>query len=116
MTLNMKLSKDEKEGGHVDLVTAYRKKTCQQLNATSSLNETMRELTMERMKCDTVDFASFNASADPNLNKDTSEGMKVLLQKYKQAAAEKTEPTKNPLLEAESTQFSMIEDQIVRMI
>ena len=85
---------------HTDLVISYRKKTCQQLNSTTALNETMKALTMERMKCDSVDFQNFNADEDPNLNQDTSEGMKVLMEKYKEAAAEKTaaNPTKNPLV------------------
>lgn len=89
---------------HTDLVKSYRKKTCQQLSETKSLNETMKELTMTRMKCDTVDFTNFDADSDPHLNKDTSEGMKVLIEKYKEAAAEKTnkkpetQPKKNPLV------------------
>ena len=66
---------------HGDLVTAYRKKTCQQLEGSKSLNSTMKALTMDRMKCDTVDFANFDASKDPNLNQDTAEGMRVLLDK-----------------------------------
>ena len=98
------ITKSTKPVKHTDLVLSYRKKTCQQLNATTTLNATMKVLTMERMKCNTVDFANFDADADPNLNKDTSEGMKVLMEKYKEAAAEKTsnkpaaKPGKNPLV------------------
>ena len=66
---------------HGDLVTAYRKKTCQQLNESVALNDTMKALTMDRMRCSTVDFANFDASTDPNLNQDTAEGMRVLLNK-----------------------------------
>lgn len=95
--------KSTKPVKHTDLVVSYRKKTCQQLNATTTLNATMKALTMDRMKCNTVDFANFDADADPNLNKDTSEGMKVLMEKYKEAAAEKTSnkpasQPKNPLV------------------
>ena len=74
-------SNKESKTEHGDLVTAYRKKTCQQLDSSKSLNETMKALTMDRMKCNTVDFANFDATTDPNLNQDTAEGMRVLLDK-----------------------------------
>ena len=51
---------------HDDLVTSYRKKTCLQISS-STLNETMIALTMEKMLCDTVDFKNYDPDEDANL-------------------------------------------------
>ena len=75
------VSKKNPSTDHGDLVTSYRKKTCQQLSESKVLNETMKDLTMERMKCNTVDFLNFDHKEDPNLNQDTSNGMEILMKK-----------------------------------
>ena len=75
------VSKKNPNSDHGDLVTSYRKKTCQQLSESKVLNETMKDLTMERMKCNTVDFLNFDHQKDPNLNQDTSNGMEILMKK-----------------------------------
>ena len=75
------VSKNNPNRDHGDLVTSYRKKTCQQLSESKVLNETMKDLTMERMKCNTVDFLNFDHKEDPNLNQDTSNGMEILMKK-----------------------------------
>ena len=75
------VSKKNPNVDHGDLVTSYRKKTCQQLSESKVLNETMKGLTMERMKCNTVDFLNFDHQTDPNLNQDTADGMQILIKK-----------------------------------
>ena len=40
----------------------------------------MRTLSMEKMKCTEVDFINFDPKDDPNLNKGTEEGMKLLME------------------------------------
>ena len=75
------VSKKNPNVSHTDLVTSYRKKTCQQLSDSKVLNATMKGLTMDRMKCNTVDFLNFDSDSDPNLNKDTAQGMEILMKK-----------------------------------
>ena len=75
------VSKKNPNVDHGDLVTSYRKKTCQQLSESKVLNETMKDLTMDRMKCNTVDFLNFDHQTDPNLNQDTADGMQILMKK-----------------------------------
>ena len=60
------------------LVLSYRKKTCQQL-VKAEMNETTREAALNKMKCNQIDFEAFDASNDEYLNKDISEGMKLLM-------------------------------------
>ena len=81
---------NEKPVEHGDLVLSYRKKTCQQIDQSTALNVTMKEVTMNKMKCGSVDFRNYDAASDTNLQQSSENGMKILMEKFKEA---KNDPT-----------------------
>ena len=94
-----------------------RKKTCQQLARTDTLNETMRTVTMNKIKCSEVDYVNFDPSSqgssdihipwlyqssvtrrslnsDKNLNRGMGDGMKLLMEKFRSQVARKQKTAK----------------------
>ena len=96
-----------------------RKKTCQQLARTDTLNETMRAVTMNKIKCSEVDYINFDPSSqgssdhpihsydliniccqaipflsDKNLNRGMGDGMKLLMEKFRSQVARKQKAAK----------------------
>ena len=65
---------------HEDLVISYRKQTCQQV--AEAFSGEMREKTLEKMKCDTVDYVDYDSESDPNLQQSSEAGMKLLMEKF----------------------------------
>ena len=112
-------STNNKPVQHNDLVLSYRKKTCQQISTSNALNSTVKGITMEKMKCDTVNFAEYDASTDKNLMQSSTEGMKILMDKFKEE--KKDDPTIlaggfTPIINAHNPTATLMEDKLKKML
>jgi hypothetical protein len=71
-----------------DLMSSYKKKTCLQLSTTNTMNDTIREMTMNKMDCGEIQWQNYNPENDPNLQQSSEAGMELLMSKLKESQNE----------------------------
>lgn len=84
-TQRTKVNEDpDKVVAHEDLMSSYTKKTCLQLSTTNTMNDTVRELTMDKLNCGSIQWQNYDPENDPNLQQSSEAGMQLLMDKLKQ--------------------------------